>query len=254
MSQHRRAPPETLPVVMALAKGRLGAGEFRDALDMLLDSRDEFQWVPPSYDAMIGRCWLRLGDARRAVAFLTTAHDDYEGNMPVEQRRDLAAALFLVGRIEAAGREFSIVAASGARVVRPAYLAAIAAYDHRLSDDLDRAPPTPYRLIAQAEALSDAKHFVGARDLLISALEQFGSNWQFLPAAFAALLGRILFRCGERESAIAYLTRARDASGGDVLATTRQTLGTVLFEVGRFAEAGRELDLAMRAGAVLRAT
>lgn len=251
MSEPHGPLPETPPEVMALAKVRLEAGDCQGALDMLREPRDAFGSVPPAYDALIGRCWLRLGEGLAAVNFLTTARDKYGDRMPVEQRRDLGAALFAVGRIEAAGRELGIVAASGARVVRPAWRAAIEAYAHRLSDDLDRAPATLYRVIAQAEALFDAKDFAAARDLLVAARAQYGGAGVLLPAAFDALFGRILFRCGERDLAIEHLTRARDAGGADVPLSTRQPLGTALFEVGRIAEAGRELDLAVRAGAVL---
>ncbi len=242
---------ETQLKILAQAKLRLQAGDCQGALDLLLEPRDEFKRVPAAWDAMIGRCWLRLGDGLAAATFLTGARDEYGDRMPVEQRRDLGAALFLAGRMEAAGREFSMVAASGAGVARPAYRAAIEAYSNRLSDDLDRGPPTPYRVIAQAEALSDAKDFPAARNLLMAALELHGREWSPLPAAFDAVLGRILLRCGEREAAIEHLTRARDASGDDAPAGMRQTLGTALFDVGRVAEAGRELDLAVRAGAVL---
>ncbi len=237
--------------MLANAKTLLDAGDYQGALDMLLEPRGDFQRVPPAYDAIIGRCWLRLGEALAAVNYLTIARDGYGEGMPVEQRRDLGVALFTIGRIEAAGREFGIVAASGTKVARPAYLAAIEAYAHRGSDDLDHPPATPYRLIAQAKALVEAKDFHAARDLLLAALQRHGKKWGPVPAEFDALLGRILFRCGERERAIEYLTRARDAGADDAPASVRQPLGTALFEVGRFAEAGRELDRAVRAGASL---
>jgi tetratricopeptide (TPR) repeat protein len=247
MDQEHQIDDDTPSEVLLRARKLADAA----ALELLLDRRADWLTVPPAYDAIIGRHLLRAGDAGSALYYLTSARDDYGDKMPPEQRRDLGVALFQLGRIEAAGRELSLVEQAGAVVSRPAYRAAIEAYAHRAGEALDQPPPTPYRIVAQAEALADTKDFVAARQLLEKSRARYKRKWTEIPLSYHAILGRVSLRSGDRDAAIEHLTHARDNSPHDVPANIRQPLGTALFEIGRFAEAGRELDLALHAGATI---
>jgi predicted negative regulator of RcsB-dependent stress response len=240
------APPRD---IMARAKILAAEANEAGALALLLACNQGD--VPPAYKAMMGHYMLRSGNAAAAVEHFTGARDAYGETMPVEQRREFAAALFQSGRIEAAGQQFEHVAQAGATVAKPAYRAAMQAYAHRAGEDLDGPVVTPYRVLAQAEALAEKHDLAGAYRLLTASLAEHGDRWGSLPATFQATLGRVAFRSGDRETAITHLVQARDAAGDDVPASIRQPLGTALFEIGRFAEAGQELDLALRAGATI---
>jgi len=242
---------ESPPEALACARKLMQEGDYKAALDLLTDWREEWLSVPPAYDAMLGRCALREGDVKSAVYYLTYASLGYGDRMPPAQRRDFANALILVGRAEAAGRELSYLGADGERGLRPAQRAALAAFAARRADAPDSGDPTPYRVLAQAEALTDRKDLEAARDLLAEALAKHGGQWGDLPVEYEALLGRLSLRCGDRETAITRLTRARDMSGNSVPFNISQPLGTALFETGRFTEAGPELDLAYRDGATI---
>jgi tetratricopeptide (TPR) repeat protein len=240
---------ETPPDALAHAKTLIEAGDNKAALDLLTVWRDEWLSVPPAYDAMIGRCALREGDATSAVYYLTHASDAYGDRMPPAQRRDFATALILVGRAEAAGRELSQLPGDGASGLRPAHRAALAAFAEWRTGAPDSGPPTPYRVLAQAQALTDRKDLETARVLLAEALSKYGRKWGDLPVEYEALLGRLSLRYGDREAALTHLTRARAMSGASVPINISQPLGTALFETARFGEAGRELDQAQRDGA-----
>ncbi len=242
--------PPTPHRIIAQAEALADRKDLGAALTLLTKWRKKWPRVPPQYDALLGRCALREGDAAKAVRRLTQARDAYGDSMPAAQRRDLATALILVGRAEAAGHELSRLAADDPGL-RPAHRTALAAFAERRGGPPDRGPPTPYRLLAQAEALTDRKQLETARDLLAGALAKHGSTWGDLPVEYEALLGRLSLRGGDREMAITHLTRAREKSGASVPCNIRQPLGTALFEIGRFGQAGRELDLALRDGATI---
>jgi tetratricopeptide (TPR) repeat protein len=242
---------ESPPDVLVYAKTLMEAGDNKAALDLLLEWRDEWLSVPPAYDAMIGRCALREGDEKEAVYYLAEASEEYGDRMPAAQRRDFATALILVGRVEAAGRELTRLTGGGEPSIRPAHRAALAAYAERRADAPDSGPLTPYCAVAQAEALTDRKDLEAARNLLVDALAKHGAKWGDLPVEYHALLGRLSLRCGDRDTAVAHLTRAREMSGDAVPFNIRQPLGTALFEIGRFREAGRELHRALRDGATI---
>jgi tetratricopeptide (TPR) repeat protein len=241
-------PVEAPRDVMARARELLAAGDSDGALAILQEGEKKFDDVPPPYDAMLGRLLLQKGDARAAIGHLNGARVGYGPGMPVEQRRDLAAALLLTGRIEGAGREFKLIEQGGGKVVRQSFRAAIEAYKHRESDDLDKSPPTPYRVLAEAEIRFHDMDIEGARKILDDGVAEHGERWGALPPAFDALRGRLCLRNEERADALTYLTRARDAWSGPLPIHVRHPLGVALFETGQISEAARELNQTIRDG------
>ncbi|HTZ71968.1 MAG TPA: sulfotransferase family 2 domain-containing protein [Acetobacteraceae bacterium] len=236
---------EKPPEVVARARVLADAGNVQAALTLLMERRGNWQRVPPVYDAMIGRYSLRTGDAQAAVEHLARAREAYGDAMPVEQRRDFAAALLSVGRIEAAGREFGLVADAGGTITRPLYRTAIDAFRHSIGTVLDEGPSTPYRVLAQAQALVDGRDHAAARALLVDHVD----NWACVPPAYSALLGQLLLRAGDRQGAVVHLARARDAMGEDLPLDARLALGTALFETAHVEDAGGELHAALSQGA-----
>jgi len=245
MRNGSRVEPQPPSNVITRAKALADAGDAGAALLLLRERRGNWGRVPPAYDAMLGRLALLTDDPKAAVEYLTRARDSYRDKMPVEQRRDLGKALFQVGRIWAAGRELDIVAQTGANIGRPRYRAAIEAFANSTGAEPDSGRPTPFCVLAQAQALREEKGVDAAHALLV----QRRGAWESVPAAYDAMLGRLSLRSGNWEAAVRFLTLARDNCQGDVPVHIRQQLGVALFALGYFAEAGCELDLAYAAGA-----
>ena len=233
--------------LIAAAKTAEAAGDAAGARAMLMEHRAAFSRVPPAYDAAIGRLSLSVGDAPAAIEYFTSAIDRVGDEAPLQWRRNLGTAMLLDGQIDAAGGEFCAVTATGVAITRRASVAAMEAFRQA---ETDAAAAAAYRCLARAELLADAGNVAGAHALL----EQQRGAWPTVPAAYEAALGRLSLMLHDWADAALHLERARDTWRGELPAGVRRSLGTALFAIGRFAEAGRELSLAVDQGAVLGET
>jgi hypothetical protein len=216
-------------------------------LALLQRQRGTFAAIPPAYDAATGRLSLCAKLTDDAIEFLTRARGAYGDHVPEAVQHDLADALLCAGRVEAAGRELVLLQKAGRKLERPVQVAAVMAYRQKAGGALDRGPPTPWRILAQARALEEARERVAAPRLLA---EHRGS-WDFVPDLYDAALCELATRCYDRAAAIAFLTRARDESRNDVPAGLRRALGALLHDSGQTVEGAHELSLAMSAGAAI---
>lgn len=192
----------------------------------------------------------RRGSGGAAADRMKRAHASSfagSGMSPAEARRSLAEALLGSGQVEAAGRELSALRDAGGTISRRAHAAAVEAFRRRIGDDVDNGPPTPWRLLAQAEILAELKDRVAAPKLLA---ERRG-EWNPVPAAYDAALCRLSLRCGDPEAAIAILTRARDDAAGAVPDVMRLSLAKALFNAGQLQAALHELSLTSDGGAAI---
>jgi tetratricopeptide (TPR) repeat protein len=231
--------------LLARARELADADEYEKALALLHLQRGKLDIVPPAFDAAIGRLSLQAGRADEAVDYLTRAHSSYGDKAPAKIVVMLADALLRAGRVEAAGQALNKLRQSGARISRPAHHAAIDAFSHRATDALDSGPPTPWRILAQAETLADRRERQAAPELLAT----HRNDWAAVPEQYDAALCRLSLRSGDQNAAVTCLSRAAEGSRGAVPAMIRQALGTALFSAGRVDEAARQLDAAMKEGA-----
>jgi tetratricopeptide (TPR) repeat protein len=231
---------------MALAEG----DDTDEGLALLHRERTRLAEVPPDFDAAIGRLSLMAGRADDAVDYLSRARTGYGGKLPVQSRRALINALLRVGRIEAAGRDLSLMIDAGRQAKRPAQRAAIEAFHAKTGSDLDTGPVTPWHILARAEVLMEMKDRVAASTLLA----EHRGDFDAVPDAYDAALSRTSLLCDDHAVALANLTKARDAARNGVSASVHKALGSLLFDAGEHEEASQELSLAMTEGAKVSRT
>jgi tetratricopeptide (TPR) repeat protein len=230
-------------IVRALNRG--DSDEQETGLALLHRHRWRLEEVPAAYDAAIGRLSLLAGLVDDAVEYLFRAKKACDGAMHQDWWRCLADALLRAGRVEAAGQELSELREAGGKIISESHLAALEAFARKRGTEIDKGPPTPWRILAQAEMLAEIKHRVAAPRLLAENRGKF----TVLPKAYDAALCRLALRCGDGKVAVECLTRARDESRGAVPVIIRQSLGTALFNIGEVDTAAAELSAAMAEGA-----
>jgi len=245
MTVETQRSPDRPQRLIARAEALADADECEAALALLHAQRSTLAKVPPEFDAAIGRLCLQIGRTDEAIDYLTRAQLSYGDKLPGEVVLRLADALLRVGRVEAAGYELKQSQKRGKLDLHPAHEAAIDAYSHRPSEILDTGPPTPWRILAKAEALIENKQRQAAPKLLAD----HRNDWESVPEEYDAALCRLSMRCGDKNAAVAYLSLAVEGSRKAVPITLRKALGTALFGAGRVHEAARELDAAMKDGA-----
>ncbi len=233
--------------IVSRAEAMADADDFEAGLALLHRKRESFSSVPPTFDAAIARLSLLAGKPEDAIDYLARAQAAGGGILAPAARLTLADALLHSGQAEAAGCELSALQEAGERISRRAHTAALEAYRVRAGNDLDSGPPTPWRVLAQAEHLAEMKDQIAAPRLLAA----HRGRWKEVPEAYDAALCRLSLRCGDPQAGIAILTRVRDEAAGGVPALIHQSLGTLLYNAGE-SEAGlQELSLAIDGGAVI---
>ena len=202
---------------------------------------------------------LRQGSRLQRQADLAVDGDDLEtamkaacGRLPPRVRRQLAMTLLERGRVEAAGREFSRLLAEvpsnhPAWATRADCRAAIVAFEHAPGPEMDAGPPTPHRVLAQAEALAEAGNAADGATLLAA----HRADWGDVPPAYIAALQRLRAAGELPEAKLARLRAAHYACTGAVPASLSLALGTALLEAGHAEAAGEALDRAAAAGAAV---
>jgi len=185
--------------VLARARDLADAGQHAEAIALLRDARGSWRHVRPAWDELLGRIHLMSGDAAAAIECLIHAHDELlemGKKVPRSWYHTFGSALVAQGKFEQGGKALSHAEAAGAKINQPVLLAAIEAFRHADENNLDAGPPTPYRIMAQAESMARARDFTGAAALLADHHAAFPD----VPPSYATALERMNALSGPPES------------------------------------------------------
>jgi tetratricopeptide (TPR) repeat protein len=238
---------DTLQQAQALNLADRGA----EALELLLSQRNKLPQVPPRYDAAIGRLLVRSRNPAGAAEYLLGICEQLKPEIPPVLQRHLAMALLAAGRVEAAGELFAGLLDSNTErgrpgwAIRPDCKAAIEAFRNRPPDTLDSGPPTPHRVLAQAEAMAAS----GDTDRALKWLQNHHRHWNVVPPDYQAAISRLAHATRDREAEIARIVCELQSSPAPKRADLNAELGAALSELGRPLEAGEAFTQAILAGA-----
>jgi hypothetical protein len=193
---------------------------------------------------------MQNGNVESAVKYMLQASSAFGDRMPSGARRDLAMALLERGLVEAAGRELTVLLKTSSPTTRPAWvnrascISALEAFERASSLELDSGPPTPYRILAQADVLVERGRAIAAAELL----RANRNTWPQVPQNYDAAFDRLMILSRDKDAEVVRLQAVRDEYQGKVPPSIRLALGTALFEAGDARQAGLELDLAVADG------
>ena len=238
----RVQPPEDLQKpneFLVHARKLADEGQVAEALAMLADARENWPRLPLAWDELVGRLHLMAGDPAASIEWLRRAEQRYVDagqKLPRSFHGALGSALVALGRFEEGGQALSLAVEAGRSVSKHVLQAAIEAFHHADKDNLDAGPPTPYRVIAQAELMAQNRDVAAAAALLADHYKTFGS----VPPAYEAAMRRMKWPAGTSEAARPSFTGAASDQAVALAGDTLQPHGSAPIDPGQFEEGAQD--------------